>query len=1179
MTKRNPISAQQNIWFDAQQVDNTDLTLEQDFNNTINSAVIGNHIGSGTLPEVLEQQIIFDSSLASGFLDGTIVQAQSQPSDNNLGNQLEIELVGSKVAGKKAIKFCIIGLDFQSNLIYETFCFRTNEIQITQQHFAQILVLLFNDFIGDPTLSLNLGGRIVVREALPLALSRDPIMVSQAVEPNLFFRDFYVAGFSSLLNLLQTALPLYNIDSLNIYTAPLDNKILGVNDVTIQIGQKFIAKTNNIQKVTLLLSVQNTDVGNEDDLAWGGDIVVSLYPLQSTIECISDIAPNSPIDFSPSNIPLAQLSFNYNTLQTAGVLLNTVPQPVDFIFSNGSIAGGNQLIVGSYYAATIKRSGSADKCDILIAAGTNHIPNSRITTFTGTLWIDIPEQDLWFKIWTDAAKVADGQVYENGYGSILPKIIEDSDTLATIDYSFGNIQFRGNDVYRAVVAAVTEETTPIPDQRTGNPVLSRQQFIPNISLLNTIDLTNLEKASDPLIIGAISDKNIKFFDSLSAVINSKLYSATMVHDELIIKIVDDSTDVVRFDSSVSGLISNLLNGDFVGSKIFPNAGATTTYYRIASAQLISSILGDVNGDGIIDERDLNILNSYIDYNLSTGLPANTIVTTDNVVTTFINGYRTYTNNFSNLFGISFQLIDPSTNAVIASGNDGVLVANPIDNRLAQFTSSSIIFNTIIGLGSYKLVLLTPSNQENYGGFDITSIDSVTDVLTIRKVILTGDVIMQMLRSDIDGDFHITYNDGYLLSNYIEREVLSLASVSTYPGPSTNAFTKIGTKFNTIRFKLEKFTDRADDYSTDPSNRISNVHPSPDIFLSDGYFESHDFYTNPSVISFQKQLVWDESLIVTNSRPRFVPCVFPTLSGFIENTCTINGVNVNVYESKPDFDSGRVDVFIPDNLIIGKGGEIHRPDGNFYKVDFEVGTIVLEIPDGLFGSERTINVLDDFIADYTGDGRTRLGFPSMKFADCSLVTANALTNDQIRFSVAVQSFSPNTNGLSTDGYSGVIVDGKIGVAIDYQTGLLTLNFTNLYQDTILQTLSTKIQVSVFLKKGGFNNQPLFVDSVKMQNMLKLVSVFSGAVDGGPSALVDLQSDITGILPIIHGGTGLNDVGAFGTVLTSNGSGLSYQFIVSDSIVYVPANISNWSGVAPTTVQEALDRIAAFLGPIP
>jgi len=1149
MTKRSPISAPQNIWFDAQQVDDTDLTLEQNYNNTITSGIIGNHVGSGVLPEVLEQNIIFDSTLSTGFLDGTIVQAQHQPADNNLGNQLEIELTGSQVAGKKAIKVCIIGLDFESNLQYETFYFRTNEIQISHKHFTNILLILFNDFVGDPTLSLNLGGRIIIREANPFSLSRSPLMIAQDVEPNLFFRDFFLEGYLSLQALLSAALPFYNIDTLGIFTAPLDNQVLLKGDVTTQIGQKFVASTNNIQKVSLLLSVRNTDVGDENDLVWNGDLVISIYPLQSTIECASDIAPSLPIDFSPSNIPVAQLSVNYNTLQSSGIILSSVPQPVDFVFSNTLVASGNVLTVGHYYAVTIKRSGSANKCDILIAVGSDRVPDSRITTFTGTLWVDIPDQDLWFRVWTDAAKVSDGQIYENGHGVVLPKTAQDPNTLATVDYSLEDLQFTGNGVFRAVVAASTEETTPVPDQRTGNPILSRQQFVPDVKLLNTIDITNLEKASEPLVVGAIADKNIKFFDSISSIINSNLYSATMVHDELIIKIVDDSTDTVRFDSSVNGLITNLLNGDFVGAQIFPNASNTGNYFRIASAKLASCILGDVDGNGIIDINDLNILNTYLNYDLNTGLPANTIVNTDGITTTFTNGYNTYTAPFSNAFGISFQLVDPATGTVVTSGSDGVLVANPNDNRLAQFTSASVSFNTIIGLGSYKLVLLIPSNQENYGGFDITSIDSLTDVLTLRKVFLTGDVLMQMLRADIDGDFHITYTDGYLLQNYIDREVLTSSPTSTYPGPSTNPFTKIGTRFNVIRFKLEEFIDRADDYSSVTIDRAMAVHPAPDIFLSDGYFASHDFYINPVAWSVQKQLTWDESLIVTNSKPRPVPTVFTSLSGFQSNSCHIDGVTIDVYESQPDFDQGRVDVFIPNNLIIGRGGELHRPDGNFYKVDFEVGTIVLEIPDGLFGSERTINVLDDFIADYTGDGRTRLGFPSMRFADCSLVKADALTNDQLRFSVAVQSFSPNTNGLSVDGYGGAIVDGKIGVSIDYSTGLLTLNFTNLYQDAVLQTLSTKIQINVFLKKGGFNNQTLFVDSGKMQNMLKLISVFSGNVDGGPSALVDLQNDVAGVLPIIHGGTGLNDVGTFGTVLTSNGSGLSYQFIF-DMVGVIP-----------------------------
>lgn len=1172
MTKRNPVSAQKNIWFDAQQVDDTDLTLEQNYNDAINSAIINNHIGTGVLPEVLVQNVIFDSSLVNGFLDGAAINVQAQPSDNNLGNQLEISLTSSAVGGRRAVKVAIIGLDFQSNLQFETFYFRANEIQISRKHFTQILVLLFNDLYGDPDLSMNLGGRIIIKEAQPMTLSRAPIMVAQDIQPNLFFRDFFTGnGIDSLNTLLQNALPLYNIDSLGIYTAGVDTKVLLNGDVTTQIGEKFITTTNNIQKVTLLLSVRNLEVGNEDDLVWNGDLIVSIYPLQSDIDCPSDIAPNLPIDFAPSNIPVAQVSINYTSLEAMGVVLDSVPQPVDFIFSNSPIAAGNVLVPNAYYAIAIKRSGSANKCDILIEVGSNLIPNSRITTFTGSLWVDIPEEQLWFKVWTDAAKISDGQAYESGHGIIIPKTIEDVITQTNIDYSKENIQFIGNDVFRAVVAATTEETNPIPDQRTGNPVLSRQQFVPTVSLLNTIDIANLEVTAEPLIIGSISDRNKKFFDSISSLISSKLYSATFAKDELLIRIVDDPTDTTRYDTSVIALQSNLLNGDFVGAKIIPDANNSSVYYRIADAKLCSYILGDVDGNGIIDSNDLELLNTYIGTDLTTGLPLQSIISTNGTITTFTNGYLTETQPFTNLFSISFQLVNSSNNVVIASGNDGVLVANPNDPRLAQFTSASVSFNSIVGISSYKLVILMPGTDADYGGFDITSIDIFTDVITIRKIIRNGDVLGQMLRADVDSDFHITNIDGYLLQSYIDKVPLSSSPTSSFPAPATNPYTKIGTTFNVLRFRLEKFIDRTDDYSSLILGRPTVVHPAPDIFLNDGYLAAHNFSLVPVPLIFQKQLVWEESLVVSNSHPKMVPSVFTSLNGFVKNECDIDGINCSIYGTQPEFDPGRVDYFVPNNLIMGEGGEIQRPDGNFYKVDFEVGTLILEIPDGLFGAERTINIFDDFIANYN-NGVTRLGFPAMRFADCSFVGADALVKDQIRFSVAVQSFSPNTNGLTDDGYSGVIVDGKMGVSIDYSTGLLTLNFTNLYQDEVLPTLSTKIQVHVFLKKGGFNNRPIFVDSNKVQNILKLISVFSGANDGGPSALVNLETDVTGVLPIIHGGTGLNALGVAGTVLTSNGSGLSYQFVTATNVTYTATTPAHWAAPAPTTVQAAIDRIA-------
>jgi len=83
MTKRSPVSFEQNIFTNAELVDDDDLSLEQTHNDVIDASIINNHIGTGLLSEVLVPNVLFDSSLASGFLDGTIVETQNQPSDNN----------------------------------------------------------------------------------------------------------------------------------------------------------------------------------------------------------------------------------------------------------------------------------------------------------------------------------------------------------------------------------------------------------------------------------------------------------------------------------------------------------------------------------------------------------------------------------------------------------------------------------------------------------------------------------------------------------------------------------------------------------------------------------------------------------------------------------------------------------------------------------------------------------------------------------------------------------------------------------------------------------------------------------------------------------------------------------------------------------------------------------------
>ena len=661
-----------------------------------------------------------------------------------------------------------------------------------------------------------------------------------------------------------------------------------------------------------------------------------------------------------------------------------------------------------------------------------------MTIFTGSVWVDLPEDSLWFKIWTDSVKVSDGNAYDTGNGITIEKVLENKDN------SVSNLYFSGTSQYYAFLAAETQKTDPVPDQRTGQPVLSRQKIVPNINIINTIDLTNLQNSSEPLILGSVVDKNKKYIDNISNTILSKLYSASIVNDEIFIKIVDDPTDTVRYDLSVSALRTNLLNGDLINAKIIPNYNNPSTYYRISDAKMLNMVLGDVDGDGLVTEKDLNLLYSYSDYNLNEALPKDSSFSIFGSNIIYKNGYTTYTQSFSDLINVSFYLINASTGNIAYSGNDGILTKDPLSGNIASFTSSSVAFSSILGITSYKLVLNTPLNKENYGTFNIIDIDFSTDAIRIRKILLNSETILQIMRADIDGDFFISANDGYLLDEYINCVPYNNSSHATYPAPATNPFTKIGKRFNVIKLKLEKFIDRSDDYTSNPSNRFQNLHFSTDVFLNDINYYSNNFYSNPIPIYIEKQLTWEEYLVTINTSQKFVPTILTSNNGIIKNLLP----PYQSYDVKPKFDPGKIDVFIPDNIIIGNG-EIQRKDGNFYKIDFEVGTIVLEVPDTLFGSERTINIFQDFIYSqedtdtYTNEslftGVTKIGFPAMRFADSSFVSSKALENDQLRFSVSVQSFSPNTTGLSEDGYSGAIVDGKMGVAVDYATGLLTLNF--------------------------------------------------------------------------------------------------------------------------------------------
>ena len=974
MTFRKDVSVVENKWQDAQRVDQNDMDTEQNRNNEIDAATIQNHFGSGVLISAPQQRVLFDSNildstqaglLAAGNFDGTGLSVSLQPSDINLGNQLEVELSDSAVIGRLSVKVAIIGLSFDNTLQMDRFYFYRNEKQVTSKHYKRVLTVFTNDFKGNNNCSRRLGGRLIIKEAESFQLSRDPIMISQDVEPDIFWRDFKVADISvSLAQTIQNGMGNeYSVDGLNINTTGLTARQLTANDVTSQIGQKFLAETNNIQKITLLLGVtKNTAASIETEFDWTGDLVVSVYPLQTTVDCPTDIVPELAIDFDPDNVPLAQISYNQTTLREYGYVLNNVPQPVDFVFSStalGSVANGGAIVPGNFYAVTIKRSGAATLGTIFAAEGNNHTDDARITLFSG-VWIDVEEEDLWFQIWTDAAKVADGQGYDTGNGILFAKTTTDDATAAVIDNQVGKYFLADtgeNIVNTAVLSALPEESVSVQDERTGNPVFSRKKFVPSFSFVTESSLNDLKSVSEPLIIGCMQDTNPK--------INPVLEKTQSLPG----LVKGDTFCIVNPDA-------DLLSLNLLGSKLIPDIASAGVAYKIFKVMSCVDGYGDVNGDGYIDATDLSLATALI--------------------------------------GESYHY--DSTQQKIKDG----------------------YFSTL-----------------------------------------------ELLRADVDGDGYITSNDVNLINQFVNKIINGF--------PAGSSFTHICLQVQQLIGRNDGYYDCDGYVRIDGYTGLDIISPSSLTaaeLIYDGYMLTPALDSNPifNIIPFASvdySIIplpfWQPYLLAVSSQARRVPTTFTSETSIVPNDCSIPVTFKCVDKNKiePRSDPGRNDFYVPDHLYLGTG-EILRPDGSNYSIDFEIGTIILQLPQ-IPLNESAINIFDKFVAD-RGDGFTRAGYPAMRYADCTTVQSTDLSFGKVRFNVSLQSFAPNLDGYSEEDGYGVIVDDIIGIYLDTTTGILKLTIQDLSVNEVYKTLVSKIQILVYLKKAGWKNTPLVINTSEVAGLI-------------------------------------------------------------------------------------------------
>ena len=154
------------------------------------------------------------------------------------------------------------------------------------------------------------------------------------------------------------------------------------------------------------------------------------------------------------------------------------------------------------------------------------------------------------------------------------------------------------------------------------------------------------------------------------------------------------------------------------------------------------------------------------------------------------------------------------------------------------------------------------------------------------------------------------------------------------------------------------------------------------------------------------------------------------------------------------------------------GEILNLDETNYKVDMEVGTIVIDLPAG--DTQGEIDIFSNFIKN------------QMYFYDGTLVAAGALENDQVRVSTSIKSFVKDLDGydyLSADG--SVSIDEAIAVLYTQTSGILRIRTNNIRSIIGRPELRTKIILTVYLKKAGFRNSEVSVSAEEFEELLTLL----------------------------------------------------------------------------------------------
>lgn len=1007
--KERLITKKVNI-YDGQRITESDLDAQQINNDTVISNLTLDFHGSGIIKaSPFEEKILLDTrqpgeyavddnpsklDLESGTFDGLAITLDKQPSDAIRGNRIEFELIDSSVSGKIKTKVLVLGRAFdginsQGQLVAEIIDFSKNCKKVSQNYYLKIISVLFNNFSGgtgktealEVAESINVisdtTGYMIIREAEPLSVYPATKMAYQIESPNYDLIHFITSSVNkSISDEIELGLgSLGTISDLYIELVSREQVLFEQNGLTsVSYGQKFLAKTNNIQRIDLLLSVQrddSRDTGLEFDFS--GDLVISIHELASDVDCPTDAVPDDLIDFDPELTPIIEVSYGQEDLETLGYKLSDEPQLVSFNFSGTLIADPNidpSISPNKYYAIIISRRGDNRTGTIALEKGydkvfkktDDSIPLSIIEQFekqsskyiefdpTTKRFLNDSESSLWYVVHSDSIEVTDGTAYsDTGKAITIPKTLEYIGDTEISNFE-RNISLRtvSEDTPNyVVISQIQKFTDPDTHPRTGNLVFTRYHDAAKISIVNATELDELTEDTYPVLLAKINDKNVREAQNITG---------TFDKPGLI-----NTNNVIIVNPS-----STILNSNLINRVLVPDTNCNcNSRYRIISVECLNLKIGDLNGDGEITPADVSALLNNIGHTINSATTERSILGGSLDILDFI---KSDVNDDGTIDGLDIELLEDAADGYVnfnVAEEIKVLILK-LENILTEddyptlFTDTALTGASTAVTGTVTFTTITDNEAlairiGDTVEIDSSSADAGTYVIETKEIAEDGlAVTLTVLNTD---------------DTNVEFIGSSEFNVTIISGTAVNL---LADNLNLVNIPF-----------TDLSYEISFI----EAPFEDTFIETCDLrrFIGTSFIAEADtscECEPTECLPVTACEPVY------------KNQTYIPG-----------------DIFIPNGNILSEPGVPHHGD-------FEYVNIKIPLPAGSI-TDCSLDLYNTFIKSEDGSCNTAAGYTAMKYSDGTLVGCEDsgldtdITKGRIKLSHAVASIFVDA---LIDGYS-------------------------------------------------------------------------------------------------------------------------------------------------------------------